>query len=88
MRKGTALFNRSRTMFEQTKKKPKPSTVKKEKKKLAQMQSHDGKIDELDELDADDEGAKNSTKRSKEKDSNDNDEEKDKVAELKNDGNA
>lgn len=52
------------------------------------MQSHDGKIDELDELDADYEGAKNSTNRSKEKDSNDNDEEKDKVAELKNDGNA
>ena len=48
------------------------------------MGSHDGKIDEIEEMEGDDEGVKNSSKA---KDSNDNDEEKDKVGELKDDNN-
>ena len=42
----------------------------------------------MEELEADDEAAKHSSRKSKGKDSLDNDEEKDKVAELKNDGNS
>jgi len=84
MRKGPALFSRSRTMVENLKKKSKGSINKKDKKKLAQVGSHDGKIDEIEEMEGDDEGVKNSSKA---KDSNDNDEEKDKVGELKDDNN-
>ena len=69
-------------MIEQAKKKGAKAGSKKDKKKF-QLQSHDGKIDEHEELDADDEAEKNSSRRSKGKDSLDKDEEKDKVVDLK-----
>ena len=67
-------------MLDQPRKKVKGISLKKDKKKPNQLESHDGKINENCE-EADDEAEKHSSRMSKGRDS-DKDEEKDKVVAL------